>query len=181
MIDPRILILDDATSSVDAETEFKIRRALVEVMRDRTTFIIAHRPSTIALAEEIVVLDQGRIVERGTHDELIAGDTLYARMFGDAEADGTTLDVVEVDEPDHGQRQDGRRGSLWVDLPAQPRRGGTAGQMAAAATALTAPAPTSTSPGLARAPASRRASSSSRGSRASSRPTGVAPRSVSWR
>jgi ABC-type multidrug transport system fused ATPase/permease subunit len=98
VMNPRILILDDATSSVDVETEFKIRAALAEVMRGRTTFIIAHRPSTISLAEEIVVLDHGRIVERGTHAELIEGDTLYSRMFGRAEAASCTLDVVEVDE-----------------------------------------------------------------------------------
>ena len=60
VMDPRILILDDATSSVDVETEFRIRAALQEVMRGRTTFIIAHRPSTISLAEEVVVLDHGR-------------------------------------------------------------------------------------------------------------------------
>jgi ABC-type multidrug transport system fused ATPase/permease subunit len=98
--DPRILILDDATSSVDVETEYKIRQALTEVMRERTTFIIAHRPSTISLAEEIVVLDHGRIVEQGRHDELVAGDTLYARMFGRAEAEGKALDVVECEPPE---------------------------------------------------------------------------------
>ena len=59
-MDPRILILDDATSSVDVETEFRIRAALQEVMRGRTTFIIAHRPSTISLAEEVIVLDHGQ-------------------------------------------------------------------------------------------------------------------------
>ena len=68
VMDPRILILDDATSSVDVETELKIRAALTEVMRGRTTFIIAHRPSTISLADEVVVLDHGRLEERGTHD-----------------------------------------------------------------------------------------------------------------
>jgi ATP-binding cassette, subfamily B, bacterial len=94
VVDPQILILDDATSSVDAETEFRIRQALVEVMKGRTTFIIAHRPSTISLAEEIVVMDKGRIVERGAHRELIAGDTLYRRMFGAAELEGATFDTV---------------------------------------------------------------------------------------
>jgi ATP-binding cassette subfamily B protein len=97
VMDPRILVLDDATSSVDVETEFRIRRALTEVMKGRTTFIIAHRPSTIALAEEIVVLDAGRIVERGRHADLMVGDTLYRRMFGRAESEHCTLD--EVDDP----------------------------------------------------------------------------------
>ncbi len=99
IVDPRILILDDATSSVDAETELKIRRALQKATRGRTTFIIAHRPSTISLADEIVVLDKGRVMERGTHAALMADDTLYARMFGRAEAERCNLDVVEIDVP----------------------------------------------------------------------------------
>ncbi len=69
--DPRILILDDATSSVDARTEGEIKRALAEVMRGRTTFVIAHRLSTISLADSIVVLEAGRILDHGTHEELI--------------------------------------------------------------------------------------------------------------
>lgn len=94
LIDPRILILDDATSSVDLETEFRIRQALIEVMHDRTVFIIAHRPSTIALAEEIALLDHGRLVERGTHAELMATTSLYAHMFGRAASSGAPLDAL---------------------------------------------------------------------------------------
>jgi ABC-type multidrug transport system fused ATPase/permease subunit len=77
---PRILILDDATSSVDATTEGKIKEALREVMKGRTTFVIAHRLSTLALADEIVVLEGGRIAARGGHDELLEASELYAEI-----------------------------------------------------------------------------------------------------
>ncbi len=77
---PRILILDDATSSVDATTESKIKEALREVMKGRTTFVIAHRLSTLALADEIVVLEGGRIVAQGGHDELLQASELYAEI-----------------------------------------------------------------------------------------------------
>src|SRR5205823_9021913 len=69
--DPRILILDDATSSVDASTEQEIKLALRAVMAGRTTIVIAHRLSTIALADEIVVLEDGEVAARGSHDELL--------------------------------------------------------------------------------------------------------------
>jgi ATP-binding cassette subfamily B protein len=81
VLDPRILILDDATASVDAATEAKIRVGLREAMRGRTTVIIAHRLSTIALADEIVVLEAGRIVARGGHDELVETSDVYREIW----------------------------------------------------------------------------------------------------
>ncbi|TML20796.1 MAG: ABC transporter ATP-binding protein [Actinobacteria bacterium] len=80
LIDPRVLILDDATASVDATTEERIRAGLREVMRGRTTIIIAHRLSTIALADEIVVLEHGRIAARGTQTELLEESSLFREI-----------------------------------------------------------------------------------------------------
>ena len=80
LADPRILILDDATSSVDASTEQDIKRGLREVMRERTTVVIAHRLSTIALADDIVVLEGGRIAARGSHAELLERSPLYGEI-----------------------------------------------------------------------------------------------------
>ena len=80
LAEPRILILDDATSSVDASTEHEIKAALREVMRGRTTFIIAHRLSTITLADEIVVLEHGRVTARGDHDELVKVSPVYREI-----------------------------------------------------------------------------------------------------
>ena len=82
VIDPRILILDDATASVDATTEARIRAGLAVAMRDRTTIIIAHRLSTIALADEVVVLDHGRIAAHGTQAELLATNAVYQELHG---------------------------------------------------------------------------------------------------
>jgi ATP-binding cassette subfamily B protein len=81
VLDPRILVLDDATASVDATTEARIRLGLREAMRGRTTLIIAHRLSTIALADEIVVLDDGRIAAQGQHDELLATSPVYRDIY----------------------------------------------------------------------------------------------------
>ena len=81
VIDPRVLILDDATASVDAATEAKIRLGLREAMRGRTTVIIAHRLSTIALADEIVVLEHGRVTARGGHDDLVGSSAVYREIW----------------------------------------------------------------------------------------------------
>jgi ATP-binding cassette subfamily B multidrug efflux pump len=81
VMQPRILILDDAMSAVDTETEAQIRAALAELMRGRTTFIVAQRLLTLKNADVVLVMDQGRIVERGTHAELIAAGGLYARIY----------------------------------------------------------------------------------------------------
>jgi ATP-binding cassette subfamily B protein len=80
LADPRILVLDDATSSVDASTEQEIKTALRDVMAGRTTFVIAHRLSTITLADEIVVLEDGRIAAHGSHDELLEESDLYREI-----------------------------------------------------------------------------------------------------
>jgi ATP-binding cassette subfamily B protein len=78
---PRILILDDATSSVDAETEDSIRQALLNLMQGRTSFIIAHRIQTVMYADLILVMDKGRIIQRGTHRELLAQDGVYRQIY----------------------------------------------------------------------------------------------------
>jgi ATP-binding cassette subfamily B protein len=95
-IDPRILILDDATASVDSTTEAQIRAGLREVMRDRTTLIIAHRLSTIALADEIVVLDSGRIAARGTQDELLETSPVYREIHDHGLLERQFADAVEA-------------------------------------------------------------------------------------
>jgi ABC-type multidrug transport system fused ATPase/permease subunit len=81
LVDPRILILDDATASVDATTEARIRLGLREAMKGRTTIIIAHRLSTLALADELVVFDRGRIAARGTHEELLERSAVYREIY----------------------------------------------------------------------------------------------------
>jgi ATP-binding cassette subfamily B protein len=81
LADPAVLVLDDATSAVDATKEHEIRAALAKVMRGRTTLVIAHRPATIALADRVAVLENGRIVEEGTHAELVGGSARYRELL----------------------------------------------------------------------------------------------------
>jgi ATP-binding cassette, subfamily B, bacterial len=81
LADPAVLVLDDATSAVDATKEHEIRAALTKVMRGRTTLVIAHRPATIALADRVAVLENGRIVEQGTHAELVARSARYRGLL----------------------------------------------------------------------------------------------------
>jgi len=81
LMQPRVLVLDDATSAVDTETEHQIQDALTELMRGRTTFIIAQRLLTLKAADLILVMDGGRVVERGTHAALVAAGGLYARIY----------------------------------------------------------------------------------------------------
>jgi len=100
LADPRILILDDATSSVDATTEAAIKEGLLEAMAGRTTLIIAHRLSTVSLADEVVVMDSGRIVDRGTHAELLEDCGFYREIAEHGLADSVFLqrDLEEREE-----------------------------------------------------------------------------------
>jgi ATP-binding cassette subfamily B protein len=98
LAEPRVLILDDATSSVDPTKEHEIRAALREVMAGRTTLIIAHRPATVALADRVVFLDRGRVVAEGTHEELLATSAGYRRVLAHAvtEAGAASPDDLEA-------------------------------------------------------------------------------------
>ncbi|MCF7761564.1 MAG: ATP-binding cassette domain-containing protein, partial [Cephaloticoccus sp.] len=81
LADPRIVILDEATSSIDALTEARLQKALLELLRGRTSFIVAHRLSTIRHADQVLLLDQGRIIERGRHEALLAQGGPYAELY----------------------------------------------------------------------------------------------------
>jgi ATP-binding cassette subfamily B protein len=95
LVDPRVLILDDATASVDASTEARIRQALETVMEGRTTIIVAHRLSTIALADEIVVLEDGRVAARGDHEQLVDTNAVYAEIWRHGLVDRTFVSLDE--------------------------------------------------------------------------------------
>jgi len=90
LADPRLVILDEATSSIDALTEARLQKALVTLLRGRTSFVVAHRLSTIRHADLVLVLDQGRVIERGTHTTLLADGGHYAALY---------RQFVQVDEP----------------------------------------------------------------------------------
>jgi ABC-type multidrug transport system fused ATPase/permease subunit len=97
LVDPAILLLDDATSSVDAETEHRMQLALDRLMQGRTSLVIAHRMSTVRLADRVLVLHEGRIVGDGTHDELLCTSPIYGEIVdSQLEAPDTSNEVEEV-------------------------------------------------------------------------------------
>ena len=96
---PSILLFDEATSALDTRTEQEIQRSLEEVSRGRTTVVIAHRLSTIINADEIVVLDRGRVAERGRHGELLARNGLYADMWRRQQEAEAELQIEHEEEP----------------------------------------------------------------------------------
>jgi ATP-binding cassette subfamily B protein len=99
LIDPPILILDEATSSVDSETEKEIQKALDNLVQGRTTIAIAHRLSTLHRADRLVVLDRGQVVEEGNHDALMEKQGAYYRLY---EAQARNVDQ----DPDDGNKED---------------------------------------------------------------------------
>jgi subfamily B ATP-binding cassette protein MsbA len=123
LADPRILILDEATSSLDSESEALIQEGLAHLMRGRTTFVIAHRLSTIRRADQILVLEDGRIVERGGHAELLARRGRYFEMY--TRQQGLVADLFlapgEGERPAAGEGEtapspDGSLGRLWREV-----------------------------------------------------------------
>ena len=107
LTDPRILILDDATSSVDSRVEEEIHATLRRVMEGRTTLLVAHRRSTLRLADRIAVVDQGRVVDQGTHEELLARCPLY-RLLLAGPGRATPRASTPMDRR-RGRRRRGRR------------------------------------------------------------------------
>ncbi|HEY6415678.1 MAG TPA: ABC transporter ATP-binding protein, partial [Acidimicrobiales bacterium] len=105
LADPRVLILDDATSAVDPTKEHEIRDALTSVMRGRTTIVIAHRPATIALADRVVLVDSGRVAAEGTHASLLATDDRYRQVLAAAAARESARVAAAADGNGDGARQ----------------------------------------------------------------------------
>ena len=115
LANPRILILHEATSSLDSESEQLIQQGLSYLMRDRTTFVIAHRLSTIRRADQILVVEQGRIVERGTHEQLYAAQGRYRELYDKQHGLESNLflapgegDAMPVSENESSARNGGR-------------------------------------------------------------------------
>jgi ATP-binding cassette subfamily B protein len=94
LMDPSILILDDSTSSVDLQTEFRIQQALDKLMHGRTSFVIAQRISTVLNADQILVLDRGKIVARGTHEELLQSSEIYAEIYSSQLLDDAPVETL---------------------------------------------------------------------------------------
>ncbi len=119
--DPRILVLDDATSSVDAVTEESIHDTLRTIMQGRTTILVAHRRSTLRLADRIVVLDRGRVVAEGTHEILLERSPLYRHLLaGPGEGvEGDGAGSLEASAPDDGPGTDGRTAAAWPAIEAE--------------------------------------------------------------
>ena len=144
LYDPRILVLDDATSSVDARVEEGIHAALREVMADRTTLLIAHRRSTLHLADRIAVVEEGRVVDHGTHDELMDRSASYRALLSGLDQDlaervGDHIEALAaLSSP--AATDDAVTGSAWAAVPTSPN-------MATAARSRTVGAP-SIGPGL---------------------------------
>ena len=106
LLNPRILILDDSTSSVDLNTEFQIQQALDRLMEGRTSFVIAQRISTVLNADQILVLDKGRIVDRGVHEELLERSPIYAEIYHSQLAEDVAACVSAPAEKTMFGRQD---------------------------------------------------------------------------
>src|SRR5262249_54736071 len=110
---PPILLLDEATSALDSHTEKEIQDALDRVSRDRTTLVIAHRLSTIVGADEIIALDRGKIVERGTHQQLLARGGLYASMWNrQREAEEAREKLARAEEESKPRGAEAEEGAL---------------------------------------------------------------------
>jgi ABC-type multidrug transport system fused ATPase/permease subunit len=114
LADPRILILDEATSSLDSESEALIQEGLQYLMRGRTTFVIAHRLSTIRRADQILVVEQGKIVERGNHAELLAAQGRYYELYTKQHAVESNLFLAPGEGDKLPETEDERKG------PAEP-------------------------------------------------------------